>query len=661
MTVPQKARLPLCHALLAALACGPALAEGPVDLTTLPFEQLLAMEVYSASKFIQKASEAPSSVSVITAADIRNYGWRTLADVARSMRGLYVNYDRNYSYLGARGLLRRGDYNTRFLLLVDGNRVNDSVYDQAPIGHEFPLDLDLIERIEFVPGPGSSIYGSNAFFGVVNVITKGAGEPGMSQAALEAGQAGWRKASARASWRTDAGSAFLLAASRYGSRGRDLYFAEFDTPSQNNGIARGIDDESGHRLLAKASHGPLTLTLMHASRDKGIPTAAFSQPFNDGRTHTVDTQTYANLAWQGQPGAGLQASARAFWGRGDSRGDYVNADDSMNHDGSISHWWGFEGKLVSAAFEGHKLVAGFEYQNDFHLGLYTFDIDPYFSYLDERQRGHRFGLYVQDELSLNDSLLLNLGLRYDRNSSTGPVLSPRTALIYQHDPQTTFKAIYGSAFRAPNSYELNYFFPGVGGQLPNPSLHKERIVTTELAMVRQLGDNARLTLSLFRNQGSAIITQVEVAPDDMARFENTSRASARGIEVNYERRWPGDVQLHASISTIRVTLVPFVIGQNAPLHLAKLNASAPLHWGQWRAGAEAQYTSARNTASGDTGGFWVANLNLWRKPSGSQFDVSVGVYNLFNRRYADPASTEHLMAAIPQDGRSARIRVSYAF
>ena len=129
----------------------------PQDLTALPFEQLLSIEVYSASRYVQKASDAPASVTVISAADIRDHGWRTLGAIARSVRGMYVSYDRNYSYLGERGFLRPGDYNTRFLLQVDGNRINDSVYDQAPIGNEFPLDLDLIERIEFVPGPGSSI------------------------------------------------------------------------------------------------------------------------------------------------------------------------------------------------------------------------------------------------------------------------------------------------------------------------------------------------------------------------------------------------------------------------------------------------------------------------------------------------------------------------
>ena len=185
-------------ALLASscAVCATSAAEGPRDLTALPFEQLLTIEVFSASKFVQPSSQAPALVTVITGADIRSFGWRSLGEVARSVRGLYVSYDRNYSYLGARGFLRPGDYNTRFLLLVDGNRINDAVYDQAPVGGEFPVELDLIERIEFVPGPGSSIYGSNAFFGVINVITKKSAELRGVRIAAEAGSAGARKVNA---------------------------------------------------------------------------------------------------------------------------------------------------------------------------------------------------------------------------------------------------------------------------------------------------------------------------------------------------------------------------------------------------------------------------------------------------------------------------------
>jgi len=183
-TTPPAAATPVTRITLRRLACLVAIAiASPIpvsaqnlteqfDLAALPIEQLLTLEVYSASKFVQKVSDAPSAVSVVTASDIKAFGWRTLADILRSMRGLYVNNDRNYSYLGARGFLRPGDYNTRFLLLVDGNRTNDAVFDTAAIGSEFVLDVDMIERVEFVPGPGSSIYGANAFFGVINIITK---------------------------------------------------------------------------------------------------------------------------------------------------------------------------------------------------------------------------------------------------------------------------------------------------------------------------------------------------------------------------------------------------------------------------------------------------------------------------------------------------------
>ncbi|HTH10691.1 MAG TPA: Plug domain-containing protein, partial [Acidovorax sp.] len=126
----------------------------------------MQIEVTTASRYTQTALEAPAMVSVVTAEDILLFGYRTLAEVLAGMRGLYVSYDRSYHYLGNRGFATPGDYNTRVLLLVNGVRFNDNLYDQASIGTDFPLDLDLIDRVEFVPGPGSAVYGANAFFGV---------------------------------------------------------------------------------------------------------------------------------------------------------------------------------------------------------------------------------------------------------------------------------------------------------------------------------------------------------------------------------------------------------------------------------------------------------------------------------------------------------------
>ena len=131
--------------------------------------------VYSSSKFEQKVTEAPASVTIVSAEEIQKFGYQTLADVLRDIRGFYVTYDRNYSYLGFRGYSQPGDYNSRVQLLVDGHLLNDDLYDQALLGTEFPLDLDLIDRIEVVRGPGAVMWGPNAVNGVINIITKSAG------------------------------------------------------------------------------------------------------------------------------------------------------------------------------------------------------------------------------------------------------------------------------------------------------------------------------------------------------------------------------------------------------------------------------------------------------------------------------------------------------
>ncbi len=654
-------------ALLVAGLLSQALAQadsGPAaDLTGLPFEQLLAMEVYSASKFVQPASQAPSSVTVITAAEIRDYGWRTLADVARSVRGLYVSYDRNYSYLGERGFLRPGDYNTRFLLQVNGNRINDSVYDQAPVGGEFPLDLELVERIEFVPGPSSSIYGSNAFFGVINVITKQGAELHGTRVAAEAGSAGWRRASASIGWNGNAGAHYLLAASRARSAGKDLYFPEFDTPEQHHGVAQGLDYERTTHLFASLTRGAFSASLMHAERDKGVPTASFGQAFNDPRSNTVDRQSYLNAAWQTQPGASETLTLRGFAGHYDSIGDYVVNDPArtLNHDGSRAHWAGAEVNLVSTRFAGHTLLAGAEMQRDVRLQQFSYDVAPYLSYLDTTQRAWRGGLYVQDEVSLTPALRASLGLRHDHGSMLHGLFSPRAALIYSVTPDTTLKAIQGSAFRAPNSYEMNYAFPGAGGQQANPDLRREHITSTELALVQRIGAGARLTVTAFRNSVTGLITQERDAATGMTRFDNAARLRARGVDIEYERSWANGAALRSSASYNRVGPDPAGQQINAPARLAKFNLAAPLPVAGLRAAIEAQYVGARRTLFGAADAFWLANANLLSTRLFPGAEASLSVSNLFGRRYADPGSAEHVQSAIVQDGRRLRAKVAYGF
>jgi outer membrane receptor for ferrienterochelin and colicins len=145
--------------MLAAAAAETRLEER--DFTTLSLEDLGTIRiptVVGASKHEQKTTEAPASVSIVTRDDIQKFGYRTLTDILRSLRGVYATSDQIYHYIGMRGINRPGDYGGRTLLTVNGHRLNDPLYDSTYNGHELPLDVDLIERVEVIRGPGSALY-----------------------------------------------------------------------------------------------------------------------------------------------------------------------------------------------------------------------------------------------------------------------------------------------------------------------------------------------------------------------------------------------------------------------------------------------------------------------------------------------------------------------
>ena len=140
----------LCLRLGGAHAAEPTAAT-QTNLLELSLDDLLKVKVQtvtSAAKYAQPTALAPASVTIVTDRDIQLHGYRNLTEVLGSVRGFYSTYDRNYHYLGVRGFNRPGDYNSRVLLLIDGHRVNDVVYDGAPIGNDGYLDVDMIDRVE---------------------------------------------------------------------------------------------------------------------------------------------------------------------------------------------------------------------------------------------------------------------------------------------------------------------------------------------------------------------------------------------------------------------------------------------------------------------------------------------------------------------------------
>ncbi|MFC0250695.1 TonB-dependent receptor plug domain-containing protein [Massilia consociata] len=665
---------PLCAAAIALTvasggAMGPAHAAGVPEsqataLDALPFEQLVTMRtVTAASKFEQLISEAPSAVVILTAADIKEFGWRSLGDALASLPGVYVTSDRNYSYLGARGFLRPGDYNSRFLLLVDGARVNDAVYDQAPLGSEGLVDMDMVQRIEFVPGPGSAVYGSNALFGVINVITKDGSDMHGARTAVASGSHGERKLRASWGWHGQNGADLVMSASVYGRDGANLYFPEYDTPEQNHGVAERLDYDRARNFLIKASYGGLVLSASHVHRTKGVPTGSFGAIFNTPN-RTTDAQSVVNLGYARDFTPTLSLSAEALWGKADylGVGDYPGetVPRVTNIDGDHARWYGASLHATYTGLRRHKILFGMDLQHDARRDQFNYDLAPYRILLDDRRTGQRSGVFFEDEIRLSGTMLLNLGLRHDRYEAGPRSTNPRAALLYKLSPADTAKLIYGTAFRVPNAYEM-YYGPGDGSyQSGNLALAPERIRTHELVFEHALGTAGHATLSLFQYAMKDLITQETDETTGVLIFRNVARANASGFETAFERLLDGGARIRASYAWQRSRDGDGAALVNSPRHLAKLNLVAPLA-ARTHLGVELQCLSSRLTEHTRTGGYCVANLTLTAGKVLSGADLSLSLFNAGNKHYADPAGPAFIQEDLARQGRTLFAKLGYQF
>lgn len=648
----SRRRLALAIATAAALP-----AQASDDLTRLSLEDLLQVKVVSASKYEQRQSEVAAAVSVITRAEIRVFGWRTLDDALASLPGIHTTYDRQYTYLGTRGFGLPGDFTTRVLLTINGNRVNDVVYDSAAIGRSLPLDIDLIERIEFVPGPGGAVYGQNAMFGVVNIVTRnGAGVMGTELAAayerpqsLREGRASWGKA-------FDNGVDVLLSVSGLRSRGEDRFFEFGD--SGVSGVAQGLDGDRDKEIFARIARGAWSFDLIYGNWRKDDPTGAyFSDPLVPGQ-YQGDRYTLTQLQFDDSFADGsLQVSARLFAGEERYRSIlYYSTPFAFPASGD---WRGGEFRVVSTKLAGHKLMAGIEAQDNSRQEQSIQDLaDPANDIL-ITSSGHRIGIYAQDEWRIAEGWSATIGLRADRNNATGTKFSPRAGLIWQA-AATTVKMLYGRAHRAPNAYERDY---GDGfAQIGNPALAGESINTLELVADHRVGRDLALRASVYRWQMHGLIT-LGIEPDSgIPQYQSGDKVRASGIEVSADKTWVSGARLRGSVSYQHVREAGGGGLNNSPELLAKLNFSSPLRAAGLRLGYETQYDSARRTIAGaDLGGYAVSNVVLSADGWARGLDVSLGIFNLLDKRYEHPAADSNWQNSLEQDGRSVRLKVAYAF
>jgi len=657
--------------------------EMPIEnIEELSLESLLDAPITAASRYEEDANRAPGSVSTMNAEEIERFGFRSLGEVLRAMRGVYTTNDRSYDYLGVNGFGLPGDFNIRVLVMVDGHRINDAVFDSALVGLDGPVDVEMIERVEFVRGPSSSVYGSNALFGVVNVITKTGAKNSGLKAMLQSGAFTDHRRYDNTRLTLRGGHLFESGVDVYAqvgfsnSRGVEhLRFDEF--PGE---VASNRDAENYLNAFARATWRGFRLSVLSQKRDKDEPTGAYATVLGAPESQTKDTRFWTALSYEHQfEASGISFNSNAYFDRYTYTADYPYAPDVpgeanlINRDETVANSAGGDFQLSKNLLESKGAVdrlrvsVGGDLQERFSLVQKNFDVGTTDVYVDRNDSVRILGAYGILDAQLMKALHLSAGMRFDRWSGFSSTFNPRLSAIWTPATRTTIKLVYGTAFRGANAYERFYIS---NTALANPGLKPERIQTVELIAEQYLNDNLRASASAYQYEMESLIQRIEVMPD-VSQNQNIPTVEARGASLELEATWENGLRARGSYAfqSVRDTdngastrLLP-----NSPQHVGKLHVQAPLWTKKLFLAFEGIYLSARETPrslkreTSEVPAYLLTNLTLTYALTDS-IRLAIAARNVLNTSYSDPGTGDaHEQNAIPQNGRSVWARVSYVY
>ncbi len=648
----------------------------------------LSREVQAASRTPELPENAPASVTLIGRDEIRAFGYQTVYEALSGVRGIYPSDDRTYPALGFRGFARPGDYGNRVLTLLDGHVMNDDQVGASYVGRDFLGDLWDVQQIEVVRGPGSTVYGSNAFFGVVNLVTRERGAVLPPHVALSAEQVrlGHVRAGGGYEFNEDAG--LWLSGSGTYSQGEDLYFPEF-AYNELGGWARDVDGLHAGGAALRGWYEDFALKFSYNMRRRHYPTAGYETLFGDERSWVEDQRGYVELSWEPQLGelVGLLLRTTVDWSQFRGQYPYDEDDGGVLTDAWDGIWTVSEARVrLSLPWWQLRATLGGEARVHFNAHLYSrMELDPEGEYyLDEEPTFQVYSAYAVVDATPLDWMSFSAGARFDYYRMPGfptpsdYAVSPRASLVFRPSDADSLKLFGGSAFRAPSPYEFFYNDGGVT-QLQAGDLEAETIYTGELEYTHRFTDELSLTLAGYFNQIEGLIDLVEQPPGPggelLVRYENVpGHVRTVGAEVEFRREWRQGWMVAASYAFQRTRLDDLTSDfdadgndlriENSPEHLFVLKAAAPLVPRLATLATQLRVESPRwaSLADGvetDVAVLW--DVMLTGQAVDDHLEYGFGVRNLLDWEYGHPGGLSLPMYAVPQPGRTVFATAAWLF
>jgi outer membrane receptor protein involved in Fe transport len=658
--------------------------------TQLNIELVASDLVEAASRLSERAEDAPASVSLISSQELRAMRYPTLAEAVRGTRGVYLTDDRGYTVLGFRGLAIPGSYGKRTLVTLDGMPTNDGWGWASSSGFDLRTDLEDIERIEIVRGPGSVVYGTSAFAGVVNLVTRYREVPsGVETGVSVAGDLVLR-ARARITQHFGAQSGVWTSIAGGTSEGRDFFFPEYvaDGPPEVAGYSRGLDGARFATLTGRAWWHDLSVAWSLNYHLKHLPTGQFEALFGDGRTRQSDTRGFVETRFEPRLNPWATSLTRVYANLYAYRGYVPAAPDNDGLDSAYfdSYWIGAEQRFVLSPSPAWNVSVGSEVQA-FPSAHTREGSELGGEYLNDRQRLLVAALYANLDLRPLQNLKLSAGARLDYYSNSGASLNPRLALIATPYPGGNLKLLFGKAFIAPSIQETSYAYYG---QLANPNLAPENLYSAEIEWSHRLSPFVVATAAAYANYGTDLIS-IETLPPDEDENVLTQSQNARtpigtlGVEAEIRRDWKEGWMVAGSYSLQRsaylegtglgdlLTLAQsaeFREVPNSPTQLASLRAAAPLLSRALRVMSRLSFEGGRydrnylvteQTPQTRTRDAWLWDFVFSGSEERLRLEYSLGLYNALDSKAEHPVSNEFRQISIPISGRSLLATASVGF
>jgi outer membrane receptor for ferrienterochelin and colicins len=680
----------------------------------LSLAELGQVEISIATGNRTPLDRAPATASVIYAAEIQAMGARNLNEVLETVPGLHVSLSslsRLDSVYSIRGI--HTGFNPQVLLLLNGVPVQYSLQGGRPT--LFRLPVSNIARVEVIRGPGSAVYGADAYAGVINVITKSAAEIDTPEAGVRTGSFGshdvWAQGATEwntiaitfgmAYQKTDGDSDRIINAdlqtmidgfmgtkaslapgslsTRYELLDTHLSLSTEQTElklwnwiSRDAGVGAG-----GAQVLDPVGHDDSKLFMADISHRFIGSSPAWDNSVRLSHSY-YDIQTVFRLFPRNVV---LPINAEGSVDFADYEGVVMFPDGLYGNPGgsmgdTLVEWVSLYTGLNDHRF---RVAVGVRRQElepretkNFGLGvidgskpmvdgaLTDVTNTPYIYLADSKRNLHYLSL--QDEWQIASSLALTAGLRYDDYSDFGGTTNPRLALVWTANEKLTTKLLYGSAFRAPSFAEL--YFKNNPVSLGNATLTPERIDTQELSFNLLATPRLQTAVTFFTYQA---MDMIEFIPDEFATTKTAQNAlNQHGKGVEWEVNWKPWPQLQVGSSyawqDAENADTKHAIA-DAPGQQFKLNANWEIS-PRWQLNSQLNWVGDRQRAAGDSrpniADYTLLNFTLHRKQLVRGMDLSFALRNATDENAREPSSIS-IPDDYPLESRSAWLGLTYTF